>query len=104
MVFSIHSTSGMPICSSNADNHSLARRYGSLLVYVIKMILKIIKVLSFLYPIGPTISTEQERIAMCGQCKWVDEVLPHAPWVITECMLKRYHRIFNQNEYRLCMP
>ncbi len=21
---------------------------------------------------------------MCKQCKWVDEVLPHAPWVITE--------------------
>lgn len=22
---------------------------------------------------------------MCKQCKWVDEVLPHAPWIITEC-------------------
>ncbi len=45
---------------------------------------KIIKVqLSF--KIGPTISTEEERIEMCRQCKWVDEVLPHAPWIITEC-------------------
>lgn len=33
---------------------------------------------------GATISSEEERIAMCEQCKWVDEVLPHAPWVITE--------------------
>lgn len=37
------------------------------------------------FKIGPTISTEEERIEMCRQCKWVDEVLPHAPWIITEC-------------------
>lgn len=22
---------------------------------------------------------------MTKQCKWVDEVIPHAPWIITEC-------------------
>ena len=32
---------------------------------------------------GPTISSEEERIQMCAQCKWVDEVLPNAPWIIT---------------------
>ena len=32
---------------------------------------------------GPTISTEWERIEMTKQCKWVDEVIPHAPWIIT---------------------
>ena len=37
---------------------------------------------------GPTISSEQERIEMVRRCKWVDEVLPKAPWIITEGCLK----------------
>ena len=24
---------------------------------------------------------------MTRQCKWVDEVIPHAPWIITECKI-----------------
>lgn len=41
---------------------------------------------------------------MCKQCKWVDEVLPHAPWIITEGNFMRYYRVFKQNENRLCLP
>jgi glycerol-3-phosphate cytidylyltransferase-like family protein len=33
---------------------------------------------------GPTISTEEERIQMVGQNKFVDEVYPHAPWIVDE--------------------
>jgi cytidyltransferase-like protein len=33
---------------------------------------------------GPTISTEQERIEMVRQCKWVDEVYERSPWLVTE--------------------
>ena len=25
---------------------------------------------------------------MVKQCKWVDEVIPHAPWIITEGKIK----------------
>ncbi len=32
---------------------------------------------------GPTINTEDERIAMTAQNKYVDEVYPHGPWIIT---------------------
>jgi choline-phosphate cytidylyltransferase len=32
---------------------------------------------------GPTISTEEERIAMVAQNRYVDEVYPNAPWILT---------------------
>ena len=31
---------------------------------------------------SPTISSEEERIQMVAQNKYVDEVLPHAPWIV----------------------
>ena len=46
--------------------------------------------------LGPTISSEQERIEMVKQCKWVDEVLPKAPWVITEGYFKIYLEFLHQ--------
>ena len=41
---------------------------------------------------------------MTKQCKWVDEVIPHAPWIITECMKNFDFRILNKKQYWLRLP
>ncbi|KDD74729.1 hypothetical protein H632_c1109p1 [Helicosporidium sp. ATCC 50920] len=41
---------------------------------------------------GKTVMTEQERYESLRHCKWVDEVIPGAPWVVNEEFLDR-HRI-----------
>jgi cytidyltransferase-like protein len=33
---------------------------------------------------GKTVMTEEERYESLRHCKWVDEVIPDAPWVITK--------------------
>ncbi|CAI2174099.1 16832_t:CDS:2 [Funneliformis geosporum] len=39
---------------------------------------------------GKTVLNEQERAESLRHCKWVDEVVEHAPWVITQEFLDRY--------------
>lgn len=41
---------------------------------------------------GPTVMTEGERAECVRHCKWVDEVVEDAPWVITQEYIDR-HRI-----------
>eukprot|EP00850_Spirogloea_muscicola_P003549 SM000014S00337 [mRNA] locus=s14:737453:739096:- [translate_table: standard] len=41
---------------------------------------------------GKTVLTEAERYESLRHCRWVDEVVPDAPWVIDEAFLAR-HRI-----------
>ncbi|KAJ1693466.1 hypothetical protein LUZ63_010164 [Rhynchospora breviuscula] len=41
---------------------------------------------------GKTVMTEAERYESLRHCKWVDEVIPDAPWVVTEEFLDK-HRI-----------
>ncbi|KQJ95287.1 choline-phosphate cytidylyltransferase 2 [Brachypodium distachyon] len=41
---------------------------------------------------GKTVMTEEERYESLRHCKWVDEVIPDAPWVIDEEFLDK-HRI-----------
>ncbi|XP_078433257.1 choline-phosphate cytidylyltransferase 1-like [Wolffia australiana] len=41
---------------------------------------------------GKTVMTEDERYESLRHCKWVDEVVPDAPWVITQEFLDK-HRI-----------
>ncbi|PSC70048.1 choline-phosphate cytidylyltransferase 2 [Micractinium conductrix] len=39
---------------------------------------------------GKTVMTEEERYESLRHCKWVDEVVPNAPWVITEEFLNEH--------------
>lgn len=41
---------------------------------------------------GDTVFTMNERAESLRHCKWVDEVIPDAPWVITEAFINQ-HRI-----------
>lgn len=41
---------------------------------------------------GKTVMTEEERYESLRHCKWVDEVIPDAPWVINQEFLDK-HRI-----------
>ncbi|XP_065849567.1 choline-phosphate cytidylyltransferase 1-like isoform X1 [Euphorbia lathyris] len=41
---------------------------------------------------GKTVMTEQERYESLRHCRWVDEVIPDAPWVLTQEFLDK-HRI-----------
>ena len=40
---------------------------------------------------GPTVMNELERYAAVAACKWVDEVVPDAPYVTTVEMLDKYN-------------
>ncbi|GAB4840929.1 T-complex protein 1 subunit beta [Ancistrocladus abbreviatus] len=39
---------------------------------------------------GKTVMTEQERYESLRHCRWVDEVIPDAPWVMTEEFLDKH--------------
>ncbi|KAK6916979.1 Cytidyltransferase-like domain [Dillenia turbinata] len=39
---------------------------------------------------GKTVMTESERYESLRHCKWVDEVIPNAPWVITQEFLDKH--------------
>lgn len=41
---------------------------------------------------GPTVMTYDERVQSVSHCRWVDEMIPDAPWVVTEDFLAK-HRI-----------
>ncbi|KAM3228118.1 hypothetical protein ACQJBY_059683 [Aegilops geniculata] len=40
---------------------------------------------------GRTVMTEDERYESLRHCKWVDEVIPDAPWVVTEEFLNKHN-------------
>ncbi|KAL0008641.1 hypothetical protein SO802_010143 [Lithocarpus litseifolius] len=40
---------------------------------------------------GKTVMTEDERYESLRHCKWVDEVIPDAPWVITQEFLDKHN-------------
>ncbi|XP_059449138.1 choline-phosphate cytidylyltransferase 2-like [Corylus avellana] len=40
---------------------------------------------------GKTVMTEDERYESLRHCKWVDEVIPDAPWVITQEYLDKHN-------------
>ncbi|XP_057850156.1 choline-phosphate cytidylyltransferase 2 isoform X3 [Cryptomeria japonica] len=39
---------------------------------------------------GKTVMTETERYESLRHCRWVDEVVPNAPWVITQEFIEKY--------------
>lgn len=39
---------------------------------------------------GQTVFHEKERYESLRHCKWVDEVIPDAPWVITDAFLEKH--------------
>jgi choline-phosphate cytidylyltransferase len=39
---------------------------------------------------GPTVLTAQERCESVRHCRWVDEIVPDAPWVLTDDFLHRH--------------
>lgn len=41
---------------------------------------------------GPTVLNENERYESLRHCKWVDEVIEDAPWIIDDTFMKK-HRI-----------
>ncbi|KAJ6809401.1 choline-phosphate cytidylyltransferase 2-like [Iris pallida] len=40
---------------------------------------------------GKTVMTEEERYESLRHCKWVDEVIPDAPWVLTQDFIDKHH-------------
>ncbi|PRQ38998.1 putative choline-phosphate cytidylyltransferase [Rosa chinensis] len=40
---------------------------------------------------GKTVMTESERYESLCHCKWVDEVIPDAPWVVNEEFLDKHN-------------
>lgn len=40
---------------------------------------------------GKTVMTEEERYESLRHCKWVDEVIPDAPWVLNQEFLDTHH-------------
>ncbi|XP_030456046.1 choline-phosphate cytidylyltransferase 2 [Syzygium oleosum] len=40
---------------------------------------------------GKTVMTEEERYESLRHCKWVDEVIPDAPWVVTKEFLDKHN-------------
>ncbi|KAL5578109.1 hypothetical protein UlMin_019808 [Ulmus minor] len=40
---------------------------------------------------GKTVMNEKERYESLRHCRWVDEVIPDAPWVITQEFLDKHH-------------
>jgi len=40
---------------------------------------------------GKTVMTEEERIESVRHCRWVDEVIPGAPWIINQEFLDLHH-------------
>ncbi|CAG8645127.1 6432_t:CDS:10 [Cetraspora pellucida] len=39
---------------------------------------------------GKTVLNEHERVESLRHCKWVDEVIEHAPWVVTSEFIEKY--------------
>ncbi|KAI9122627.1 hypothetical protein K1719_006467 [Acacia pycnantha] len=39
---------------------------------------------------GKTVLTEKERYESLGHCRWVDEVIPDAPWTVTQEFLDKH--------------
>lgn len=39
---------------------------------------------------GRTVMTDEERYESLRHCKWVDEVIPDAPWVINQEFLDKH--------------
>lgn len=39
---------------------------------------------------GPTVLTDKERIETLRHCKWVDEVIEDAPWIVTPEFLNEH--------------
>lgn len=40
---------------------------------------------------GPPVMSEEERIVALSACKWVDEVVPNAPYVTSLAMMDEYN-------------
>uniref|UniRef100_A0A0E0MB79 choline-phosphate cytidylyltransferase n=1 Tax=Oryza punctata TaxID=4537 RepID=A0A0E0MB79_ORYPU len=40
---------------------------------------------------GKTVMTQEERYESLRHCKWVDEVIPDAPWVLTQEFIDKHH-------------
>jgi choline-phosphate cytidylyltransferase len=40
---------------------------------------------------GITVLTDKERAESLRHCKWVDEVIEDAPWIVTESFLKEHN-------------
>ena len=39
---------------------------------------------------GKTVMTDKERYESVRHCKWVDEVVESAPWVVNQAFLDKY--------------
>ncbi|XP_060213660.1 choline-phosphate cytidylyltransferase 1-like [Lycium barbarum] len=47
---------------------------------------------------GKTVMTEEERYESLRHCKWVDEVIPDAPWVLNQEFLDKHHIDYVAND------
>jgi choline-phosphate cytidylyltransferase len=39
---------------------------------------------------GKTVLSEDERVESVRHCRWVDEVVPHAPWIVGQEFIDKH--------------
>ena len=53
---------------------------------------------------GKTVMTDEERYEAVSHCRWVDEVVRDAPWVIDEAFIKKHKIDFIAHDDLPCVP
>ena len=53
---------------------------------------------------GKTVMTDEERYEAVSHCRWVDEVVRDAPWVIDEAFIEKHKIDFIAHDDLPCVP
>ena len=53
---------------------------------------------------GKTVMTDEERYEAVSHCRWVDEVVKDAPWVVDEAFIEKHKIDFIAHDDLPCVP